>query len=137
MTAYLLDTNVLSEMSRSRPHQGVVGWLQGQRPITHLSVLTIGELRRGSWRIRPRDVRRADRYDAWIDENIEAHEDRVHAVDREVVECWAALSASAKRTLPPIDGLIAATALVHGLTVATRNVRDFADTGAATFDPFA
>lgn len=135
MTAFLLDTNVVSEMSRTRPNQGVLGWLQGQRPVTHLSVLAIGELRRGVWRLRLRDASRADRYNAWIDQAVESHEDRVHAVDREVIERWAILTAG--RTLPEVDSLIAATALVHGLTVATRNVRDFADTGVATFNPFA
>ncbi len=135
MTAYLLDTNVISEMSRPRPHRAVARWVEG-RQTTYLSVLTIGELRRGAWRLRPRDPERAHGYDAWIEQVVAAHGNRIHQVDQEVVECWAALSASAKRTLPPIDSLIAATALVHGLTIATRNARDFADTGVPVFNPF-
>jgi predicted nucleic acid-binding protein len=133
VTAYLLDTNVVSELSKRAPAAQVVGWLGGD-PDCALSVLTIGELRRGIRMLRGRDPVRARRLDAWVDELHADYRTRVLPVDAAVAEEWAALPAD--RTLPVVDSLIAATARVHGLTIATRNVRDFAGLDVRVFNPF-
>ncbi|PZU47854.1 MAG: VapC toxin family PIN domain ribonuclease [Microbacterium sp.] len=133
MTAYLLDTNVVSELIKATPSPTVAAWLMGE-PETWLSVLTIGELRRGAHLLRRRDETRAARLDEWITQLAASYGDRILPVDARVTHAWAALPAT--RTLPVIDALIAATARVHGLTVATRNVSDFADTSVSVVDPF-
>ena len=133
MTAYLLDTNVVSELIKATPSPVVTAWLTAEQD-TWLSVLTVGELRRGAHLLRRRDETRAARLDEWIAELAASYGDRILPVDAHVTDAWAALRAT--RTLPVIDALIAATAHVHGLTVATRNVSDFADTGVTVIDPF-
>jgi predicted nucleic acid-binding protein len=134
VTAYLLDTNVVSELSKRAPVAQVVGWL-GNDPDCALSVLTLGELRRGIRMLRSRDPVRARRLEAWVDELHADYRARLLPVDDVVAQEWSELPV--ERTLPAIDGLIAATARVHGLTIATRNVRDFADLGVPLFNPFA
>jgi predicted nucleic acid-binding protein len=133
MTEYLLDTNVPSETTKRRPNQNVVAWLRAD-PVTHLSVLTIGELRRGAWLQRHRNPEHAKLYVEQLDVLRRQHQGRIHPIDEDVIECWATLPAI--RTFPVVDSLIAATALARGLTVATRNIKDFADAGVPTFNPF-
>lgn len=133
MTAYLLDTNVVSELTKRTPDPAVVGWLS-DGPDSWLSVLSIGELRRGAHLLAARDPVRAARLDAWIGRLCDDYAGRILPVGREVVDRWASLPVT--RTLPVVDALLAATALAHDLTIATRNVRDFADTGAPAFNPF-
>ena len=137
MAGYLIDTNVLSELTKPRPAPRVVAWLAGtDADACFLSVLTVGELSSGARRLRARgNVTRAERLEAWIAETETGYGERVLAVDSVVIHAWADLDAG--RTLPVVDALIAATATVHGLTVVTRNERDFTDSGVPVFNPFA
>jgi predicted nucleic acid-binding protein len=134
---FLLDTNIVCELrkgQRINPH--VHAWdVATQDDEKYLSVLTLGEIRRGIERIRRRDVRQARALDSWLRLLVRDYDDRILAVDVSVAEEWGRLMD--RPTLPVIDGLLAATALVHGLTLATRNVKDVAGTGVATVNPFA
>ena len=134
---YLLDTNVISELRRPRPHPGVLEWWN-EVPAGRLYVssLTIGELRRGVGRLQARnDDVQAQRLADWLDGLAQQFADRVLAVDTVIAEIWGRLPQH--RPIPAVDGLIAATALRHDLTVVTRNVRDFLATGVTVVDPFA
>ena len=137
MTGYLLDTNVVSEARKGlRADAGVRAWMADlDDDELFLSVLTVGELHTGVERIRRRDPLAAGQLDTWLDRLLVIHSDRILEVDLAVVRCWAALSVP--DPVPVIDGLIAATALTHDLTVATRNVRDFRGSGARVVNPFA
>lgn len=132
---YLLDTNVVSEPRKPRPSEAVLRWLASV-PIDELalSVMTIGELRKGAEQVRPRDAARARAFELWIAEAVVQFRGRIAVVDADVAEVWGRLEAAEPR--PKVDGLIAATALVNGMTVATRNVRDFDRMGVPTFNPF-
>lgn len=136
MTGYLLDTNVVSEPRKgARADVGVRAWMADRRDDDlFLSVLTIGELHTGVERIRRRDPRAAGELDTWLGRLVAVHVDRILDIDLAVVRCWAALSVP--DPVPVIDGLIAATALTHGLTVVTRNVRDFRGSGVQVVNPF-
>ncbi|MFB8229773.1 type II toxin-antitoxin system VapC family toxin [Cellulosimicrobium sp. NPDC055967] len=133
---YLLDTNVVSELVRPRADQQVVAWLRGLR--THqiyLSVLTIGEIRTGVQRLMSRDAARATALETWVHGLEETYGDRILPVTLEIAQRWPAVHAA--RPLPVVDSLLAATALAHGLTVATRNTRDFVDSGVPVVNPFS
>lgn len=133
---YLLDTNVVSELVRPRADKQVVAWLGGLR--THqiyLSVLTIGEIRTGVQRLVPRDAARAAALETWVHGLEETYGDRILPVTLEIAQRWPAVHAA--RPLPVVDSLLAATALAHGLTVATRNTKDFADSGVPVVNPFS
>ena len=134
--SYLLDTNVVSELrKRERANQGVVTWFREREPEElYLSVLVIGELRRGAARVRRRDPAFGVVLARWVAEIGERFSDRILPVDHAIAECWGEVSAHP--TLPDVDSLLAATALVHDLTVVTRNVRHIAPSGARCFDPF-
>lgn len=134
MTNYLLDTNIVSELTRASPHPGMVAWLR-EAGECYLSVLTIAELSRGAWLLRDRDAARAVRLESWIQELQNEYADRVLAVESHVAAAWARLPNH--RTLPAIDSLIAATASAHDLTIVTRNIKDFVDLGVPVLDPFA
>ncbi len=99
-----------------------------------LSVLTIGEIRKGIENIRHRDARSASALEAWLQRLVNDHADRVLPIDLDVVEEWGRLNVP--DPLPVIDGLLAATAKVRGLTLVTRNVSDIARTGVAIFNPW-
>jgi predicted nucleic acid-binding protein len=99
-----------------------------------ISVLTLGELRKGAERKRREDARGGARLDAWIAEVEEEYSERILEVDRASAEIWGRLSSLRQR--PVVDTLIAATALAHDLTLLTRNVRDFADTGVVIINPW-
>ena len=135
---YLLDTNAISEPKRARPDAGVVGWLNDQLLTDlHLSVITIGELRRGIIRLEP--GRRRDDLDFWLAQVVLRFGDRILPIDIEVTERWAALAETqraAGRTADMTDELIAATAHVHGLSVVTRNVRHFEHSGCRVVSPW-
>ncbi len=136
---FLLDTNVISEPKRSRPDAGVMVWLGDQLlSDLHLSVLTVGELRRGIVRLEP--GRRRDDLDFWLADLVLQYGDRILPVDLEVTERWAALAEAnraAGRASEMADELIAATAHVHGLTVVTRNVRHFEPSGCRVLSPWS
>jgi len=136
---YLLDTNAISEPKRARPDAGVVAWLSNQLLTDlHLSVLTIGELRRGIIRLDP--GRRRDDLDFWLAQVVLRFDDRILPVDLDVTERWAALAETrraAGRSADMTDELIAATAHVHGLAVVTRNVRHFEHSGCRVVSPWS
>lgn len=134
--SFLFDTNVLSELrkgGRANPH--VRSWFEGvSEEEIHLSVLAIGELRRGIELVRRRDSRQALALERWLGRVVRDHAERLLPVDDRVSEEWGRLSAV--RSASVIDTLMAATARVHGLILATRNVKDVAWTGVACLNPF-
>lgn len=136
MKGFLVDTNVISEArKRGRANRAVIAWIADHQDELYLSVLVTGEIRRGVESIRKRDPRAAASLERWLREVETSFEDRIIPVDGAVADRWGRLMAD--RPLPAIDGLLAATALVHGLTLATRNVRDVAKSGVSAVDPFA
>jgi hypothetical protein len=137
VAAYLIDTNVISELRKgARCNAAVASWLQGApEGSIYTSVLVIGELRRGIESLRRRDAAAALALEAWLAEVVREHGDRVLGVDQAVAETWGRLNVP--DPLPVIDGLLAATALVHGLTLVTRNVKDVSRTGVSVLDPFS
>lgn len=134
--SYLLDTNVLSELRKGpRGHPHVAAWLASVPDHTiYLSVLVLGEIRRGIERMRRRDPRAATTLEDWLTQVITGHRDRILVVDHIVAEEWGRMTAS--RPFSTVDSLLAATAKVHGLTLVTRNIVDIATTGVAYLNPF-
>ncbi len=133
---YLVDTNVLSELRKRQPDPGVVMWF-GEVPSERMSVsvLVLGEIRRGVELLRSRDLPRSLRLQEWLEDLEELFGERVLPVSGQVAEAWGRLDT--RRGLPTVDGLLAATALVHGLTVVTRDRRSFERAGVAFLDPWA
>lgn len=132
---YLLDTNVVSELRKPRPHGGVVAWLEGTADEDlHLSAVTLGELQAGVEISRERDPQKASEIEMWIDQVAQTW--NVVSVDARVFRVCAKLMHRRPDHLFE-DALIAATAIVHHLVVVTRNVRDFTAFPVETFDPFA
>jgi toxin FitB len=137
--SWLLDTNVVSEWVKPRPHQSVVEWVAGvEEGQVFLSVVTLAELRRGVELLDEGRRRRA--LEAWIsDELTERFHGRVLPVGLAVAESWGRLCARATRSgraLGVMDAFFAATAQVHELTLATRNVRDFDGLDIELFNPW-
>ncbi|OAI16794.1 recombinase [Methylomonas lenta] len=123
--SYLIDTNVLSELRRRDPNKGVIEWFE-QRPATtlYLSVLTLGEIRKGIDSL-VNDDRQLKLLD-WLEVELpQFFSGRILNVDAYVSDRWGRLNAQMGRPIPAIDSLLAATALTHGLKLVTRNVRDF------------
>ena len=132
---YLLDTNVISELRRQRPHRAAVAWLEGiADQDLHLSAVTLGELQAGIEITRERDPEKASQIEAWIDQVAQTW--NVLPLDGRAFRVWAKLMHRRSDDLMA-DALIAATAIVHHLVVVTRNVRDFAFLEVETLDPFA
>lgn len=135
MTMYLLDTNVVSELRRPRPHGGVVAWLQSMDDASlFLSAVTVGEIQAGIELTREQDAVKAAEIESWLDQVANAY--NVLPMDATAFRRWAALMHRKSDTLYE-DAMIAATALAHGLTVASRNVADFKALGVEVFDPFS
>ena len=134
---FLLDTNVISEIrKRDRAHPNVVRWV-AHTPVVDIgtSVVVLAEIRRGvelKWRS---DRKQAEALDRWFAQMRARLADRVVPIDEPIAEAWAILGVP--DPLPLIDGLLAATAKVRGLTLVTRNVADIVRTGVSVFDPFA
>ena len=134
--SWLLDTCVLSEPARKAPNPIVVQWLAEQsEEELFISVLTLGELWKGATLLP--EGRKRRQILSWLQRDIrQRFEGRILPVDEAVSLAWGQLLADAGRPLPAIDSLIAATAVAHQLTVATRNTEDMVDTGAAVFNPW-
>ena len=133
---FLLDTNVISEPRRQRRDPRVVAWFENvDLEDLHISVLTLGELIKGEARLARRDAVQAAALRQWLDATRVDYADRIIPVDREIAKVWG--QPDAKRPLPVIDGLLAATALVHDMTFVTRDTRDVAGTGVRTINPWA
>ena len=135
--SYLLDTNVLSELRRKQPNTGVSAWF-AQRPASslYLSVLTLGELRKGIDGVKDAALRLA--LSDWLQTDMSMFfMGRVLSIDEHVADRWGQLVAAAGRPLPAIDSLLAATALVHGLHMVTRNAKDFEGLGLDVINPWA
>lgn len=140
MAGFLLDTNVISELMKPRPSRRVIAWVESTaEPLMYLSVITIGEVRKGIDLLGDGDPRRAA-LQSWLDRDVRIRfAGRLLAFDDGVAERWGQLEAFAKKrrlTLPTIDAQLAATALHHGLTLVTRNTADIAPTGVPLFDPW-
>ncbi len=133
---FLVDTNVISEIGKGRRcDHNVAAWYRSvELGSVCLSVLVIGELRAGIERVRRHDSDRAARLDRSLILTADMFADRIFGIDRRVAEAWGRLSG--ERPVPAVDALIAATALVHGVIVVTRNVRDFVATGVQVLNPF-
>lgn len=124
---YLIDTNVISELVSARPHLNVITWFE-QVPIetAYLSVLTLGEIRRGVEKIE-NNVRNKKLL-IWLEHDlIKTFDKRILGISIEVADRWGRLQHHIPRTLPAIDSLIAATALHHDMALVTRNITDFSD----------
>ena len=134
--SYLIDTNVLSELRRKSPDPGVVSWFSQRPPATlHLSVLTLGEIRKGIEGVRD-EVRKQSLID-WLETDLPTFfTGRILDVDGAVADRWGRLVAAAGRPLPTIDSLLAATALEHDLVLVTRNTKDFAGLPVEAFNPW-
>jgi len=134
-SGYLLDTNIISETRKARADGGVMAFLSAaDATALFLSVLSLGELRKGVAAKRRSDPVAADRLGVWVDGIETTFVDRILPVDAPVARLWG--EQSADRSLPVIDTLIAATALIHGLSLVTRNSRDFQATGVRLVDPW-
>ena len=139
MSGFLLDTNVISELVKPRPEATVTAWIEGtDESLLYLSVLTLGEIRRGI-AVLSQSRRRAT-LEAWLDKDLRARfEDRILAIDQEVADRWGFLTAAARNSgivLPVIDGLLAATALEHNLTFVTRDIGQIPSMGVTVFNPW-
>jgi len=133
--AFLLDTNVVSELRRPRPDAGVRKWFETVASLDlHLSVLVAGEIRRGIELLRPREPLRAERLDEWLEVLVDRYGDRLLPVSAEVADAWGRLSSI--RHLPVADGLMLATAAVHGNTLVSREAPTLADLGVPTLSPW-
>ncbi len=136
--SYLFDTNAVSEITRPRPDPGFQTWLATVRPMdSYISVLTVGELRRGITNLP--DGRKRDLLESLNRELVDGFEERVLPVSAEIAALWGDMSGLAKnrgRAIAVVDGLIAATAIVHDLTVVTRNLWDFDPTGCRMLCPW-
>ena len=134
--AFLLDTNVVSEIRKPRPDSSVQAWLASvPEADLYLSVLVVGEIRQGVERLRRRDRARVAPYEAWLSGLVHRFADRLVPVTAEVCEEWGRLNVP--DPLPVVDGLMAATARVRGWTFVTRNVADLARTDVRLLNPFA
>jgi predicted nucleic acid-binding protein len=139
MKGYLVDTNCISEAVRLRPDPRVMSWLEGaDEDLLYLSVLTLGEIRKGVASL-PQGRRRAS-LESWLNLELQARfSGRILSIDEAIADRWGLLAATAKnkgRGLSAIDGLLAATAIQHNLTIVSRNDADFADTQVPVVNPW-
>lgn len=134
MNRYLLDTNVVSELRKPKPHGAVLAWLKElQESQIYLSAVTIGEMQGGVEQTRGHDPNKAAEIESWIDLLEQSYQ--VLPMDSVCFREWARLMSRKSDDLIE-DAMIAATARMHELTVATRNERDFASLGVRIFNPF-
>jgi len=134
--SFLLDTNVVSEIRKTTPAPGVVAWFSSvPADQLFLSVLVVGEIRQGIERLARRDPAQAEIFERWLSRLTSEYHDRVVPITADVAEAWGRLNVP--DPVPVIDGLMAATALVHGWTLVTRNAADVISTGVRLLDPFS
>jgi toxin FitB len=134
--SYLIDTNIISEVRKGkRCDPNVAAWYASiDDADLYLSPLVLGEIRKGIELARPRDPERAERLEAWLEDVAAAFGDRILPVDHAVADEWGRMSAH--RPVAVIDGLLAATAKVHRITLVTRNAKDVEGLGARVLNPF-
>jgi toxin FitB len=140
MSGFLLDTNVISELVKPRPEPRVTTWIEStDESLLYISVLTLGEIRRGISAL-PQARRRAT-LEAWLNKDLRSRfRGRVLTIDEEGADRWGLITAQARKigiALPVIDGLLAATALQHNLTFVTRDIGEVSSLGVAVFNPWA
>jgi len=136
---YLINTNVISEArKRAKANRGVIAFFQGvsrERSPVFISVITVGELRRGIELIRHRgDRRQAERLETWLETLLIEHQDSILDFDQDIAQLWGRLRVPHPENA--LDKQIAATALIYGLTVVTRHQADFQQTGVRILNPF-
>jgi predicted nucleic acid-binding protein len=132
--SFLLDTKVVSEIRRGRD-ENVAAWAgEAADADLYLSVLTLGEIRKGIERLRERDPGQADVFAVWLEQLRDGFADRILPIDGRVAEEWGRLNAPAERKT--VDSLIAATARLHKLTVVTRNTADFDGCEVSLLNPW-
>ena len=139
MSGFLLDTNVISELVKVKPEPRVTAWIENiDESLLYLSVLTLGEIRKGITSLR--DGARRVSLEAWLDRDLVLRfSDRILSIDLVVADRWGRIAGSAsarKPPLPVIDGLLAATALHYDLTLVTHNIADINGPGVAVFNPW-
>lgn len=134
--SFLLDTNVVSEIRKKAPDRGVATWFASvPADKLFLSVLVVGEIRQGIARLVRRDPARAEIFERWLSQLVDGYGDRIVPITVRIAEAWGRLNVP--DPVPVVDGLLAATALVHDWTLVTRNVNDVTSTGVRLLDPFA
>ena len=133
---YLLDTNVVSELrKRDRCDENVAAWYTSiSDDDLFLSVLTLGEIRKGIELVRDRDPRQAEVLENWLRYVEQNYEGRILSIDADISDAWGRMHKI--RNIPAVDGLLAATAKVHNLTLVTRNLQDVEGLGADLLNPF-
>ena len=135
MMNFLLDTNVISEQRKRNPDKQAKAWADRVSPSSlFLSTLVVGEIRQGIERLRSRDPLQASLLDNWLGQVETGFGDRILPVTTDIAHEWGRMHA--RTPLPVVDGLLAATAKVHGLTLVTRNVADVVRSGASILNPF-
>jgi toxin FitB len=137
VSGFLLDTNIVSELRKgSRAKPSVIEWAQSVIDEEHfISVLTLGEIRKGVELVRRRDATQAIALERWLRDIELNFADRILPLTQNIADQWGRLAAT--RPLPVIDGLLAATALTHSLTFVTRNAADVRHTGVSVLNPFS
>jgi predicted nucleic acid-binding protein len=139
MSGFLLDTNCISELFRPKPDPNVIEWMEAaDEAMLYLSVLTVGEIRKGLAGLA--QGKRRTHLETWLQVELQARfAGRVVPIDAAIADRWGLIAAEAKRkgkALTVIDGLLAATALHHNLTVVSRNVSDFTNTQVQVLNPW-
>jgi len=133
---YLLDTNAASEPKRKHPDPKAAAWLREvDQERLYVSVLTLGEIEHGIIRLAQKNAAAAEIFREWARGIRLDFAERIIDVDLEIAETWGRITA--RRSFPVIDSLLAATAIVRGMTLVTRNVRDIADTGVKILNPWS
>jgi predicted nucleic acid-binding protein len=133
---FLLDTNVVSEIRKQAPDAGVATWFASVPADTlFISVLVVGEIRQGIERLAHRDPAQADIFERWLSQLVDGYGDRLVPITASIAQAWGRLNVP--DPLPVVDGLMAATALVHDWTLVTRNVSDVRSAGVRLLNPFS